>query len=99
MSLPGLPPKSKKGICGFTFNPPLAMSTGMSAKCRADIVIKPGVGIPSGVIGTPAMDLHLPKQKQFSIGWRSVIGEFWVCSSRRYAGDFACFRGGDCANE
>src|SRR5665647_2502600 len=34
----------------------------MSAKCRADIVIKPGVGIPSGVIGTPAIDLHLPSK-------------------------------------
>lgn len=32
----------------------------MSAKCRADVDIKAGVGIPSGVMGTPWMDLHIP---------------------------------------
>ncbi len=35
----------------------------MSDKCKADIVIKPGVGIPSGVMGTPWIDLHFPNSK------------------------------------
>jgi len=61
MSSPGAPSTSKYGTWGRIFNPPLITNMGMDESLMADMVTMPGVGIPSGVTGTPSMHLHLPK--------------------------------------
>ncbi len=57
---PCLRSKEKNGIAGLIFTPASTTMKGMPAIFNEVLVIIAGVGFPSGVAGTPLIQIHLP---------------------------------------
>src|SRR5690606_7454916 len=60
MLLPAAIPRDTYGIEGLILAPASTTKRGISAALSAALVIRAGVGLPSGVAGTASMHLHLP---------------------------------------
>ena len=52
--------KEKNGISGFIFTPASTTMKGILVIFNVVLVISAGVGFPSGVAGTPSIQIHLP---------------------------------------
>ena len=53
-------PNEMAGKCGFIFDPASTIKIGIRELLNAARVINAGEGMPSGVAGTPEIDLHCP---------------------------------------